>query len=290
MSNKDKIILVLGATGQQGGATARELASRGFSVRAFTRDPEKPAARALVERGVTVVKGELEDPRSLQRAMDGVHGVFSVQTPFGPGGTERETREGIAVADAARDAGVEHLVYSSVGGAERNTGIAHFESKYLIEKRVRATGIHATILRPVFLMENFTGMGPREVDGQLVLRVALSPQTRLQMLAVRDIGVFAALAFEGREGVSGQALEIAGDELAMTEVASTFAAAMGRDVRYERQPLAELAARSAESAKMFGWFEAGGYQANIPALKRLHPALTTLAAWLAAGNWKPASS
>jgi uncharacterized protein YbjT (DUF2867 family) len=222
--------------------------------------------------------------------MDGVHGVFSVQTPFGPGGTERETREGIAVADVARDAGVEHLVYSSVGGAERNTGIAHFESKYLIEKHVRSTGIHATILRPVFLMENFIGLGPREVDGQLVLRMALSPETRLQMLAVRDIGVFAALAFEGRDGIAGQALEIAGDELAMTEVATTFAAALGRNVRYERQPLAELAARSAESAKMFGWFEAGGYQANIPALKRLHPALTTLAAWLAAGTWKPASS
>jgi len=290
MSNEDKIILVLGATGQQGGATARELASRGFSVRALTRDPDKPAARALVDRGMTVVKGELEDSHSLQRAMDGIHGVFSVQTPFGPGGAERETREGIAVADAARDVGVEHLVYSSVGGAERNTGIAHFESKYLIEKHVRATGIHATILRPVFLMENFIGMGPREVDGQLVLRVALSPQTRLQMLAVRDIGVFAALAFEGREGIAGQELEIAGDELAMTEVASTFAAAMGRSVRYEQHPLAELAARSAESAKMFGWFEAGGYQANIPALKRLNPALTTLPAWLAAGSWKPASS
>ena len=110
------------------------------------------------------------------------------------------------------------------------------------------------------------------------------------MLAVRDIGVFAAQAFEGREGIAGQALEIAGDDLAMTEVASTFASAMGRSVRYERQPLAELAARSAESAKMFGWFEAGGYQANIPALKRLHPALTTLPAWLAAGKWKPASS
>jgi uncharacterized protein YbjT (DUF2867 family) len=290
MSNKDKIILVLGATGQQGGATVRALASRGFSVRALTRDPDKPAARALVDRGATVVKGELEDSRSLQRAMDGVHGVFSVQTPFGPGGTERETREGIAVADAARDAGVEHLVYSSVGGAERNTGIPHFESKSLIEKHVRATGIHATILRPVFLMENFTGLGPREVDGQLVLRMALAPETRLQMIAVRDVGVFAALAFEGREGIAGQALEIAGDELAMTEVASTFAAATSRSVRYERQPLAELAARSAEMARMFGWFEAAGYQANIAALKRLNPALTTLAAWLAAGSWKPAGS
>ncbi len=290
MSNKDKTILVLGATGHQGGAAARELVARGFSVRALTRDPDKPAARSLVELGAAVVKGDLDDPRSVRRAMDAVHGVFSVQTPYGPGGAEREAQEGIAVVDAAKDAGVEHLVYSSVGGAERNTGIAHFDSKYLIEKRLRAAGIHATIIRPVFFMENFASAGPREVGGDLVLRVALSPETRLQMIAARDIGVFAALAFEGRQGIAGQALEIAGDELAMTEVASAFAAATGRPVRYERQPLAELEQWNAEMAKMFGWFEAGGYQANIPALRRLHPALTTLAAWLAGGNWKPAGA
>src|SRR5450432_3180105 len=128
MSKTGKTILVLGATGHQGGATAHELAARGFSVRALTRDPDKPAARALVELGAAVVKGDLDDPRSVRRAMEAVHGVFSLQTPYGPGGADRETREGIAVADAAKDAGVEHLVYSSVGGAERNTGIAHFES------------------------------------------------------------------------------------------------------------------------------------------------------------------
>ena len=290
MSNGDKTILVLGATGRQGGATARALAARGFAVRALTRDLEKPAARALVALGAAVVKGDLDDARSVRSAMDGVHGVFSVQTPYGPGGTERETREGIAVADAAKDAGVEHLVYSSVGGAERNTGIPHFESKYLIEKHVRAAGIHATILRPVFFMENFAAAGPREVAGALVLRMALSPGTRLQMIAAADIGVFAALAFEGREGIAGQSLEVAGDELTMSEVAAAFGAATGREVRYERQPLAELEAKSAETAKMFGWFEADGYQANLAALKRLNPGLTPLGAWLAAGNWKPVPS
>jgi uncharacterized protein YbjT (DUF2867 family) len=243
----------------------------------LTRDPDKPAARALVGLGAAVMKGDLDDPRSVRRAMEAVHGVFSVQTPYGPGGAERETRKGIAVADAAKDAGVEHLVYSSVGGAERNTGIAHFESKYLIEKHLRAAGIPATILRPVFFMENFAAAGPREIGGELVLRMAISPETRLQMIAVRDIGVFAALAFEGREGLAGQSVEIAGDALTMSEVADAFGAATGRKVRYERQPLAELEERSAETAKMFGWFEAGGYQANLTALKRLNPALTTLA-------------
>jgi uncharacterized protein YbjT (DUF2867 family) len=290
MPNGGKAVLVLGATGRQGGATARALVARGFAVRALTRDVDKPAARALVQLGAAVVKGDLDDARSVRSAMDGIHGVFSVQTPYGPGGTEREIREGIAVADAAKDAGVEHLVYSSVGGAERSTGIPHFESKYLIEKHVRATGIHATILRPVFFMENFASAGPREIAGALVLRMALSPGTRLQMIAAEDIGVFAALAFEEREGITGQSIEIAADQLTMTEVAAAFGAATGRQVSYQHQPLAELEARSAETAKMFGWFEAGGYQADITALRRLNPGLITLAAWLSAGNWQPVQS
>src|SRR4051812_21317853 len=139
MSN-GRTILVLGATGRQGGATARALVARGFSVRVLTRDADRPAARTLVGLGAAVVKGDLDDAPSVRRAMEGVHGVFSVQTPYGPGGSERELQQGIAVVDATKDAGVEHLVYSSVGGAERNTGIPHFESKYRIEQHVRAAG------------------------------------------------------------------------------------------------------------------------------------------------------
>jgi uncharacterized protein YbjT (DUF2867 family) len=291
MPNRDKTILVLGATGRQGGATARELAARGFSVKALTRDPDKPSARALAALGASLVKGDLDDPRSLQQAMEGVDGVFSVQTPYGPGGVERETRDGIAVTDAAKAAAVPHLVYSSVGGAERKTGIPHFESKHRVEEHIRAAGIRATVLRPVFFMENFAGpAGPREIAGELVLRLALPPETRLQMIAVRDIGVFAALAFAEHEGIAGRSLEIAGDELSMLELARAFAAAAGRPVRYERQPISELAAKSAENAKMFAWFESSGYQANIEALRRVNPALTTLAAWLAMGSWKLSGS
>ena len=251
MSTGNQTILVLGATGRQGGAAARALFARGFAVKALTRDPDKPAAQALMTLGVSVVKGDIDEPRLLLDAMHGVDGVFSVQTPYGPGGVNHETRAGIAVAEAAKAAGVAHLVYSSVGGAERGTGIPHFESKYLVEQHIRKAGLHATILRPVFFMENFAQAGPKEVGGELVLRMALSPETRLQMIAVHDIGVFAALAFEGREGISGRTLEIAGDELSMTELAQTFAAAAGRPVQFQRQPFAELEARSAETAASF---------------------------------------
>jgi uncharacterized protein YbjT (DUF2867 family) len=290
MSTRNQTILVLGATGRQGGAAARALFARGFAVKALTRDPDKPAAQALMTLGVSVVKGDIDEPRLLLEAMHGVDGVFSVQTPYGPGGVNHETRAGIAVAEAAKAAGVAHLVYSSVGGAERGTGIPHFESKYLVEQHIRRAGLHATIIRPVFFMENFAQTGPKEVGGELVLRIALSPETRLQMIAVHDIGVFAALAFEGREGIAGRTLEIAGDELSMTELAQTFAAAAGRPVRLQRQPFAELEARNAETAKMFGWFEAGGYKADLAALRRLSPDLATLASWLASGSWTPPRS
>jgi uncharacterized protein YbjT (DUF2867 family) len=286
MSNHDTTILVLGATGRQGGAVARELAVRGFSLRALTRDPEKPAAKALRALGATVVGGDFDDARSLAVAMEGVDGVYSVQTPYASGGSDRETREGIAVVDAATAAGVKHLVYSSVGGAERNTGIPHFESKYRVESHIREIGINATILRPVFFMENFRGPpGPKEIGGELVLRMALGPETILQMIAVRDIGVFAALAFEGREGITGHAVEIAGDQLSVAEIAATFGTAVGRTVRYERQPFAELQSRSAENAKMFAWFEESGYAADLGMLRRINPHLTTLSRWLATGNW-----
>jgi uncharacterized protein YbjT (DUF2867 family) len=285
MSTSSQTILVLGATGRQGGAAARALFARGFAVKALTRDPDKPAAQALMTLGVSVVKGDIDEPRLLLEAMHGVDGVFSVQTPYGPGGVNHETRAGIAVAEAARAAGVAHLVYSSVGGAERGTGIPHFESKYLVEQHIREAGLHATIIRPVFFMENFAQTGPKEVGGELVLRMALSPETRLQMIAVHDIGVFAALAFEGREGIAGRTLEVAGDELSMTELAQKFAAAAGRPVQFQRQPFAELEARSAETAKMFGWFEAGGYRADLAALRRVSPDLATLANWLASGGW-----
>ncbi len=290
MLTRNQTILVLGATGRQGGAAARALFARGFAVKALTRDPDKPAAQALMMLGVSLVKGDIDEPRLLLDAMHGVDGVFSVQTPYGPGGVDHETRAGIAVAEAAKAAGVAHLVYSSVGGAERGTGIPHFESKYLVEQHIREAGLHATIIRPVFFMENFAQTGPKEVDGELVLRMALSPETRLQMIAVHDIGVFAALAFEGREGIAGRTLEIAGDELSMTELAQTFAAAAGRPVRLQRQPFAELEARNAETAKMFGWFEAGGYKADLAALRRLSPDLATLASWLASGSWTPPRS
>ena len=143
VGNEKRVILVSGATGQQGGTTARNLLERGFAVRALTRDTEKAAARELADLGAEVVSGDLEDRASVDSVLDGVYGVFSVQQ-FMETGVEGEVRQGALLADAAKAAGVEHLVYSSVGSAHRETGIPHFESKWQVEEHVRASGVPCT--------------------------------------------------------------------------------------------------------------------------------------------------
>lgn len=278
MSNSEKMIVVTGATGQQGGATARHLLAQGWRVRALVRDPNKPAAQALAAKGAELVQGDLDDRASLDRALAGAYGVFSVQTFMGPDGPAGETRQGKLLADAAQAAGVQHFVYTSVGGAERKSGLPHFESKFQIEEHIRGLGLPATILRPVFFMENLRSpwMGPR--DG--VLAIGLRPTTSLQMIAADDIGAFAALAFVRAREYIGKALEIAGDSLTGPQVADAFTRATGQPVRFVEQPLEQVRSFNAEMADMFAWFNDHGYAADIPALRKLHPGLMTFETWL----------
>jgi uncharacterized protein YbjT (DUF2867 family) len=144
------VVAVVGATGQQGGATARALLSAGVSVRALVRDPQKPAAQALAAAGAQLAVADFDDPASVQTAFDGVARVFAMTTMSSGRGTQGEVNDGILLADAVKAAGVEHLVYSSVGGAERHTGIPHFESKRRVEEHIESLGLPATFVRQTF--------------------------------------------------------------------------------------------------------------------------------------------
>lgn len=271
-------ILVSGATGQQGGAVARHLAELGFNVRALTRNPNKPTARALADRGIEVVQGDLNDRRSLDRALAGTYGAFSVQNYY-EAGFDGEINEGRILADAAKDASVTHFVYSSVGGADRKTGIPHFESKWQIEEYVRDIGLPATVLRPVYFMDNWGRMKDAIMGGQLFQ--PLSPDTELQQIAADDVGAFAALAFSDPDRWMGRSLEIAGDELSMTKTAETLSRVLNREVKYvqvswdafEQQVGKELAA-------MYRWFEDYGYEADIGALRKEYAPLKRLEEFL----------
>src|SRR5437870_5003261 len=176
-------VLVTGATGQQGGHLIRELLARGHEIRALTRKPESAGAAALAARGVTIVTGDFEDQKSLERAARGVDTVFAMSTPF-ESGAQTETREGINIVRAASTAGVTHLVYTSVAGADRATGIPHFDSKFEVEKEIGRAGVPFTIVAPVFFMENFLAdwMLAGIAKGSIAL---LLPATRrVQQIAV----------------------------------------------------------------------------------------------------------
>lgn len=274
MTTSASRVLVIGATGRQGGSVVEALADRPITVRALTRDPRSPAARALAARGVKVVRGDLEDVGGLADAMAGVDAVFSVQD-FMAAGVEGEVRQGRNIVEAARRAEVAHLVYSSVGGAERESGVPHFESKGRVEEAVRASGLAWTILRPVFFMENWAWWAQGVREGALVQ--PLSPTTALQQIAVRDVGRFAALALTHPEAWRGRAMEIAGDELTMEETAARLAEGLGRPVRYEPQPWEAFeAAFGHEMRAMYEWFEREGYRADLDACRAALPDLAPL--------------
>ncbi|WP_052849238.1 NmrA/HSCARG family protein [Streptomyces avicenniae] len=287
MTDGTDVVVVFGGTGRQGGAVARELLRRGRTVRAVVRDPSSDGARSLAGAGAELATGDMDDAASLDAALRGAYGVYSVQTFTGPDGPEGEVRQGGLVAEAAARAGVSQFVYGSVGGAERGSGVAHFESKGRVERRIEALGLPATILRPVFFMENFQGpLGPARRDGALVLALPLRPTTALQMIAVADVGVLAADAFDDPAGHLDRRIEIAGDELTGPRMAEVFAEVAGEPVRWETTPVEDVRARDEESATMFTWFDTRGYAADLPALRAQRPELRTLAVW-ARDNWAP---
>jgi uncharacterized protein YbjT (DUF2867 family) len=154
-------IAVLGATGQQGSATVDALLDRGLPVRAITRNVDSAAARALTKRDVAVVAADLETPESIRVAFEGAAAAFAMTSFTASRGAEGEISHGRAILDAAQGAGLPFLVYSSVGGAERNTGIPHFESKRRIEEFLIGS-VPVNVIRPTFFMENLSGVIARD--------------------------------------------------------------------------------------------------------------------------------
>jgi uncharacterized protein YbjT (DUF2867 family) len=280
--NKNTTILVTGATGRQGGATARHLLGQGFAVSALTRNPDKPQAHLLARKGARIVTGDMSDPASLEKALKGVQGVFGVQN-FWEHGEAGEVRQGLALIDAARKAGVDHFVYASVASADRDTGLAHFESKRRIEEHLKKSGVPYTILRPVFFMDNFDSNRDEILQG--VLRMALPGERKLQMIAADDIGAFATLAFTDPATFLGRTLEIAGAEVSPLQAAELFSEGLEREVRFEEIPLESLQATAPEAWKMFSWFLDKGYEVDVPALRASYPFLRTFGEWIHATGW-----
>jgi uncharacterized protein YbjT (DUF2867 family) len=283
MENSNRTILVTGATGNQGGSIARQLLQRGkFKVRAMVRDENKPAAIALKQLGAELILADFNDPKSLERAVEGVHGVFSIQDFHG--GTAVEIHQGTAIADAAKAANVQHFVYSSVGSAERNTGVPHFDSKFQVEEYIRSIGLPYTILRPVFFFYNYNMMLPMIKNG--TLPQPLSPDTKLQQLSEEDYGKMVAEVFERPADFANRAIEVASVEMTMPEIAAAFNNLLGKKVEYQQIPFEAFEQQAGKEVTiMYRWFENVGYGADLAQLKRDFPAPTDFESYLREHDW-----
>ena len=280
-------VLVSGATGQQGGALARVLLQKGHSVRAFVRRPDSPEAKELERLGAELARGDFDEPSTLEEAARGTDALFIVATPF-EAGTDAETRHGIAATDAAKAAGVSHLVYSSVADADKDTGIPHFESKRKVEEHIEGLGIPYTIVAPVYFMENLRAPWnlPQLKEGRLPM--ALPASRPLQQVALSDIAAFTAVVLENREAFLNRRVDIASDELSGEEVAEVLTRVTGREVHYVELLIEQVRqAMGEDGARMFEWFDEVGYSADISALRRDHPEVGwhTFEGWAKEQDW-----
>ena len=286
MGLTDGAVLVFGATGQQGGAVARALRTAGWRVKALVRAPEGEKAQALRAAGVELVSGDFSDRQSIERAMAGAHGVFSVQPSSGQGAAygvsdADEVRYGKTVAELAAARGVRHLVYSSsVASGGAPTGVGHFDTKSEIEAYIRGLGLPFTIVRPAGFMELLAlpGMG---LD-QGAFNFLMQPDQEMQVIAVEDIGRIVARIFSEPERFLSRAFDIAGDSLSGTALAEKFSRALGRPIAYRRftDSLLEQDAFLRKLTRLVDDGRLTGH-ADLVALRREFPGLQTLEQWLA---------
>jgi uncharacterized protein YbjT (DUF2867 family) len=286
-------VLVIGATGQQGGATARALLASGIPVRALVRDPATDRARAVETLGAELVTGDLDDRASLTRAAAGARAVFSVQMPDVHGRAfEGEVEQAVNLIEGARAAGVPQFVHTSVSGAGQHTSWVkddwawmepYYAAKAGIQDRVREAGFaHWTLIKPGFFMENFLPdaeiMFPRGLEGGLVS--LLKPATRLSLVAVEDIGKAVAAAVAAPERFDEVELELASDSLTMTDIAKVLSHHLGTELTAP-----DLTKEEAVAAGMpdMGFGQAHINESPQPALpefaRDLGIPLTTFEAW-----------
>src|SRR6516162_5926507 len=231
-----------------------------------------------------LVRASLEDTVALTKALEGATSLFAMTTPL-EGGTQAETRQGISAADAAKAAGV-HLVFTSVGSADRQTGVPHFDSKYEVEKHIAKIGVRATVLAPVYFMENLYFGKEQLAKG--VYATPLPPTRKLAQVAVADIGAVAVRILEAPGRFAGKRFDLGGDELNGNEVIAILSRVTGRPFTYFQVPLDVIHQNMGEdAAKMYEWFDRVGYTFDPAALRREFPdvAFHDFESWAKKQDW-----
>ncbi|MEV6968683.1 NmrA family NAD(P)-binding protein [Hamadaea sp. NPDC051192] len=281
-------VLVVGATGRQGGAVADLLLQHGHDVTAYVRSPEAPAALALAAAGARLAPGDLADPDALAAAARGVDAIFGLSVPFGAGGQDEEAAQGRLLVDTAVAADA-HLVYSSVRGADRltPTDIGHADSKQLVEAYLRERPVRTTVLAPVYFMENvFNFRFSRLTDG--ILAHPLSPGKPLDQVTVRDIAGITAYAIEHPDLLVGERIDLASDRVTGEQAARILGDVLGREIPYQQLPLDQIRQWAGdEVAEMFQRFEDNTDFVDVDRLRAAYPGVTwhRYADWARTVDW-----
>ncbi len=282
----NKTILIAGITGRQGSAVAEKLQANHWQIKGLTRTLDSLASKKLNANGVEMVQGDMTDIGSLEKAMEGCYGVYSVQN-YWESGRENEIQFGKNMAQAAKNVGIQHFVFGSCQSCDRKTGVEHFDSKYEIEKEIHQLGLPATILRPVAFMENYyiRDVYKRILNGKLADPV--SANKTYQILATEDIGNYVTAVFK-RPDLIGKTVDLVGDEVTNTQAAQIMTNVMGFPVKYQKLPmLAVKLLMGKEFHTMFKWLENTGFNATMDTTQKLIPEVIpmNLQEWLLNENW-----
>lgn len=276
-----KTIFVTGITGNQGGAVAISLLKNGFRVKGLTRKPDSTKAKDLATQGIQIIQGDLNEPNSYRTYLKDVDGIFSVQS-F-EDGIDKEIKQGLSLADLAKEYGIAQFVYASVNYTDFKTGIPHFESKLIIENHIKQLGIPYTILRPAALFENF--LIP-QVKSRIMKGKLSSPAKKnvnQQFISAIDIGNMSAEVFMNTNKYMGETISMSSVQMDMEQAANIFSKVMGRKIEYQNLPM--LITRlfmGSDLYKMFKWIN-GGHAVitkEIENYRREHPEHISLEDWI----------
>jgi uncharacterized protein YbjT (DUF2867 family) len=274
-------VLVLGATGGQGGAVASALLTAGRPVRALVRDPGSDRAGRLAAAGAELAAGDFTSRAELAAAMHGVSAAFALTTPFESGtpesGTAAELQQGQAIIEAATSAELPFLLFSSVAGALGHSGVPHFDSKAAVERALADSDLRYAVVAPTYFYDNALGGYQDLLNG--VLTLPLPARRPLQQLDRSDLGSFAELVLRDPDQFAGTRTELASDEPTPLEMCDALTAAMGREVRFEETPISAVS--DPDMAAMWEFLRMRGYQVDIESLRSQYPEVgwTTFAKW-----------
>jgi uncharacterized protein YbjT (DUF2867 family) len=275
-------VMVAGATGRLGGPLAYHLIDHGHRVRALTRDPRSAAASRLRRGGAQVVAGDLDDPPSLRHAAAGADAVFVLSTPHYGTGPEAETRQAIALADAAVSAGAGLLVYASAAGAGQ-ASVPMLASKRLVEEHLATLPVPHAVIAPAYFMDNLFYPWNMAVLQAGHWPIPLPPGQPVQLIPASDTALFAALVIEWPDEFAGRRIELASDEVTGPQAARILSEVLHRPIAHSQTvpgPLAPM-------APFFQWLAEVGFHADIQQLRTRYPEVgwRSLPQWAAAQDW-----